>query len=221
VDTTIRVERLDGGVLVLDGGGLADAFFADAETSEPTRTAVDRIETRDIEVLNRTMRARTPLVRWVPISDRRLPWLAAIDPELDLIETEDAEWEASDADRLVEAALTTVVGEGRGVAVATKMLYLKRPRLFPMLDRFLVELLAGAISPDAAADVRARQAARLVVHLRGQGRQSLGALRRIQAQLARRSIEHSLVRILDAILWSAHPAAGLSGAPRSFTCGLR
>jgi hypothetical protein len=100
VHETIRIERLDGGPLELDGWGLASAFF----TTDPRSVGVgsydslcgkgrlDRIEIPDIETLNRTMRARTPHDRWASITDRRLLWLDEIDPDIDLIETDDAAW---------------------------------------------------------------------------------------------------------------------------------
>jgi hypothetical protein len=227
-ETTVEIARLDGGLIVLDGGALANAFFAADEGSvggesaaSPTdSTAVDVIEIRDVETLNRKMRARTPQGRWASITGRRLSWLGEIDPALDLIEAEVGEWEAADAERLIGAALAAVVGEGRGVSVSTKMLHLKRPRLFPMLDQLVIEMLGAGISPGAPADVRAHQATRLVVHLRDEGRHNLSALRAIQAQLEVGAAERSLVRILDAILWLSHPAAGSPGRPRVFGCRL-
>ena len=50
---------------------------------------------------------------------------------LDLIETDDERWEEAKGGELTSAALEATVGSGRGVSVATKMLHLKRPRLFP------------------------------------------------------------------------------------------
>jgi hypothetical protein len=146
--------------------------------------------------------------------------LTAIDPGLDLIEADDEAWKAADAERLVGAALTASIGQGRGVSVATKMLHLKRPRLFPVLDQLVAEMVGARISPDAPSDLRAQQATRLVLHLREQGRNNVRVLRGIQAMLAGEKIERSLVRILDAILWLSHPAAGIGGTRRIFECRL-
>lgn len=223
---TIRIGRLDGGLLVIDGAALSTAFFTQDPSSLGVgsydslagRTHIDMIETSDIEALNRTMRARTAHGRWAPIAQTPLPWLTEIDPGLDLIEADDARWASAEAERLIGSALVAVVGEGRGVSVATKMLHLKRPRLFPILDQLVAEMLGMRISPDAPAEVRARQAARLIVHLRAQGRNNIRPLREIQAELAGQAFERSLVRILDAILWLSHPAASIAGVRRIFEC---
>ena len=219
-ETTLRLVRLDGDSLVVEGAALSKAFFAQDASSVGAgsydslagQTSVDTIETSDIEALNRTMRARTAHSRWAPITGIHLSWLEEIDPILDLIEADDAQWELADGERLVGAALTAVVGQGRGVAVATKMLHLKRPRLFPILDRFVVEILGGRIPDDALPNIRAQEATRLVVHLRRQGRDNVHALKEIQAQLSKQGFERSLVRILDAILWPSHPAGRIPSA---------
>lgn len=218
-ETTLRLTRLDGDSLVVEGAALSEAFFSqdassvgvDSYDSLAGRTSVHTIETSDIEALNRTMRARTAHSRWAPITGIHLSWLEEIDPRLDLIEADDAQWEMADGERLVGAALAAVVGQGRGVAVATKMLHLKRPRLFPILDRFVMEMLGGRIADSAPPNLRAQEATRLVVHLRSQGRDNIRALREIQAQLSENGFERSLVRILDAILWPSHPAARIPG----------
>jgi hypothetical protein len=176
------------------------------------------IEIADIEALNRTMRARTAHATWSSIVKVHLPWLEEIDGGLDLIESDDAQWDSAEAERLVGAALAGCVGRGRGVSVATKMLHLKRPRLFPVLDQLVADMLGAPISTEAPPDVRAAQATRLVVHLRDQGQRNVGALRQIQNDLAAKKLERSLVRILDAILWSSHPAAGFQAARRVFEC---
>jgi hypothetical protein len=77
----MSIERLDGGVLELDGWGLASTFF----TTDPSsvgigsydslcgKTRADEIEIADVEALNRTMRARTAHDRWAPLIDTPLP----------------------------------------------------------------------------------------------------------------------------------------------------
>ena len=100
------------------------------------------------------------------------------------------------------------------------MLHLKRPRLFPILDRLVVEMLGGTLAEDAAPEVRAQLAANLILHVRVQGIRNLDPLREIQSQLARLELERSLVRIVDAILWLAHPAEGNTGAKRVLACRM-
>jgi hypothetical protein len=225
METRIRIMRLDGGSLVLDGEGLADAFFSTDPSSVGVGSydaiagfgARDRIETADLYALNRTMRARSAHSSWAPIIDVRLPWLARIDPALDLIETDEAQWEKVGGEGLVADALAAVVGPNRNLAVTTKMLHLKRPSLFPILDKLVVEMLGGGVSQDAPPEVRAARAAALVAHIRAEGRANLRALRAIQTQLAREDVARPVVRILDAIVWLAHPAVR-SAAARIIEC---
>jgi hypothetical protein len=100
------------------------------------------------------------------------------------------------------------------------MLHLKRPRLFPVLDSLVAEMLAAPISAEAPTDVRLAQAQRLVTHLRQEGGRNLEALLLLQEQLSTAGAVRSLVRILDAVLWVSHPAAGLGGTRKSIAVRL-
>lgn len=153
---------------------------------------------------------------WASILDRPLPWLAAIDPDLDLIEAGDALWRRRSAEELVRAALAGTIAPRRGLAVSTKLLHLKRPRLFPILDE-LVAVMLGANVAAATPQRKLETAMELVLHLRDEGRRNLEALRSIQTALP---VERSLVRILDAVLWLSHPAAGLRGVVRVLQVGV-
>jgi hypothetical protein len=227
VDPTLNVTRVDDGELILDGAGLADQFFrldpssvgVGAYDSLAGHGNADRIETIDIEALNRTMRARSSHASWVELTSSPLPWLSAIPEDLDLIETDGQLWVTSRADRLVGAAIRSTVGPGRGVSVATKMLHLKRPRLFPVLDGLVAQLLGRPITTEDHAK-RADQAMSLVLHLRREGRRNADALYAIRNELAKHGVERSLVRVLDAALWLSHPAAGVKGVRRRFEVGL-
>jgi Family of unknown function (DUF6308) len=166
------------------------------------------------------MRARTPHASWSPITGIELPWLDAIPHGLDLIEPTDAEWRDEGGEGLVREAITGCVGPGRGVSVATKMLHLKRPALFPVIDQLVAEMVGAPLSTEAPPNVRAQQATRVVLHLRGEGRRNIEALRDIQRDLESAGFGRSLVRILDAVLWSSHPAAGSKAARRVLSCEL-
>lgn len=222
--TTLEIERLDGGLLRLDGWGLASEFFATDPSSSPggydsakRSTSRGMIETPDILALNQTMRARSPHAAWSAITGVPLPWLAVISLDLDLIETGDDEWAAADGATLIGDAMSGAVGKGRGPSVATKMLHLKRPRLFPIIDGLVVQMLGGGISGDATSAVKAEQATRLILHLRVQGRRNLAALETIRIRLGQ---ERSLVRILDAVLWSSHSAVNGFGSRRVIDVAL-
>jgi hypothetical protein len=221
IDRVLILRRVGGGVLRLDASGLATHFFATdpssigvgAYDSLAGRTVHDRIEARDITALNRTMRARTPIEAWRAILERPLPSLVAIPGDLDLIATGDHDWQRLRGDELVSDALSEIVGPRRGVSVATKMLHLKRPLLFPVLDSLVAQMLGAAISDDAARSVKVERSTQLVLHLRREGRENLDGLRELQHRLEQTGVRRSLVRILDAVLWLSHPAAG-AGVPR-------
>jgi hypothetical protein len=212
--TTLRIERLDGGLLVIEAGPLATAFFEAPRAIEFEQVAGttwrNGITSEDIGLLNGLMGARTPHRLWKPILDRRLGWLHRIDEQVDLVRTSERTWRAVDGDRLVREALVGCVGPDRNIAVATKLLHLKRPRLFPILDRLIVELLGGRVSVTAEAADRARDAADLVLHLRTEGKANRGALREVRRRLRAKGTDVSPVRILDAVLWSSHPSRGFS-----------
>lgn len=212
----IVIERMDGGprLVIEEPGALAFEFFStdpssvgpDAYDQRAGRGDRNRITTGDIRAINQTMRARSPHSAWEPLTAAadELPWLAAINVEWDLIGTGDEPWQdAGGADRLA-AAIEASVGPYRRLSVATKVLHLKRPRLFPVLDSLVIELIGGlAFVP---------RPAKLLLHLREQGRANLTTLTAIKADLAAQDqpLERSLVRILDALLWSSHPAAGIA-----------
>jgi len=213
-EPSLRIARLDGGELLLDGGGLAAAFFGnDAGLSLAGHGVADRIDTADVEALNR-MGARSPHALWAPLVGVELPWLRATPVDLDLIETGEARWRAVGGDQLVRASLAATLGPGRGASAATKLLHLKRPRLYPMLDAYVAQLLGQPVTAETT-EGRTEQAARLILHLRREGRRNLAALRAVRKEL---SGAGSLIRILDAVLWLAHPGAG--GVPRRFTVEL-
>ena len=221
------IARLDGGRLVLHADGLASHFFAvdpssvgvGAYDSLAGKTNPKRIEVGDVVALNTTMRARTPHRAWEPLLDRRLKWLEAIPTDFDLITASPDDWSRLRGDALVRAALLACVGSGRGVSVATKMLHLKRPRLFPVSDSFVAQMLGGTIADDAPVSIRADRATELTTHVRREGRGNLVVLTELQRRLEHEKINRSLVRILDAALWLSHPAAG-SGVGRSIEVRL-
>jgi len=219
-ETTLRIGRRDGGTIVMDAGDLGRAFFSapvvDRFEEVAGTTARDAITPRDIAHLNSLMGARSPHALWQPLLGPRR-WLRRIDPQLDLIRASERTWRELDGDELVRGALDACIGPGRKAAVSTKLLHLKRPRLFPMLDRFVVELMGPRRGVGGDVD----DAVDLVLHLRAEGRANGEALRAIQRDLRENGTDVPLVRILDAALWSSHPAAGtIGGRPRVFRCSL-
>jgi hypothetical protein len=219
---SIRIERLDHELLVLDGLAMARGFFAgDGESDAPgVLGSPERVELADVIAMNSTMRSRSPHRVWADVVDVDAPWLSAIPTDLDLVETGDTAWRTADGDELVAGALAATIGPGRGMAVATKLLHLKRPRLFPMLDRLVAEMLGLGLADDPRPAQRVDAAVRLTRTIRTEGRRNLEPLRAVRKALSADGTNRSLVRILDAILWFAHPAARVAGTSRTIEVRL-
>ena len=208
----IVVVRLDGGprLVIEDAAGLARDFFSkDASSAGPKafdaragKGDPDRIIADDVRAINETMRARARHSAWEAefAAVEPLPWLQAISLEWDLIATDDATWTASNATAVCAAAVEATTGAYRGPSVATKVLHLKRPRIFPVLDSLVLEQI-GATS---------QQVPVLLDHLRKVGRANLEQLRAVQRELAAAGYTRTFVRILDGLLWASHPDAGLA-----------
>ena len=212
VDDRVIVERIDGGarLVIEQPTALAVRFFSTDPTSTMSggyderagKGARNQITLDDIRAINQTMRARSPHTAWEAMinAEAPLPWLAAIDPNWDLFATDEDSWRRTGAGVLAAAAIDAAVGPYRRMSVATKVLHLKRPRMFPVLDSLVVDQLGG----------RGRSPAELLLHLRSQGRSNLAVLQRVQAEVVQEGWQRTLVRIFDALLWSTNPTAGLA-----------
>lgn len=205
----IEIARLgDHEPLVIENADwLAEAFFAVDPSGKPggfddkaAASAPTRIESKDVDAINGTMRARSPQKAWTTVKDQELPWLAAVPPTWDLVELDDAEWQDHAAPGL-EAALDALIQKGRGVSVSTKMLHLKRPRMVPVLDSLVVEQLGAAMPSTPARGVA------LIGHLREVAKQNRESLNRIIDYLGAQGVDRSVVRVLDALLWGSHKAS--------------
>jgi hypothetical protein len=213
---TVTFRRVDGGpTLVIDGAQwVAETFFrldrsAVGPSSYDARVRScpkDRFEVADLRAINGSMAARAPEKWWSGLLDGATrPWLDAIDPAWDLLELADAAWDEHRVTDRLKAALDAMVGDHRGLSVATKLLHLKRPALVPILDSLVVDQLGG----------RGLEGSALIEHARSEGQRNLDALQGIQRALATligtdgQPIRRSLVRILDVLLWATHPGSAL------------
>jgi hypothetical protein len=204
----IRLRRIGSGPsLVIEDAEALVAHFLDIDASAKPggyddlagHGERDRITRSDVVAINTTMRARSPHSAWDSVINdiRPLPWLAGLDPAWDLVSTPDELWHSAVRPR-VEAALVAATGPGRGISVGTKVLHLKRPGMFPVLDSLVLQQLGVTESVPMI---------KVVEHLRAEGRRNLAELREMQDSIAPR--QRSLVRLLDMLLWASHPAAGL------------
>ena len=215
VPITVTIRRVDAGpTLVIDGAQwVAELFFrldrsAVGPKSYDARVVScpkDRFELQDLRAVNGSMATRMPDKWWIELLDGvPRPWLAAVDPSWALFDLSDGEWvKAHVADR-VGAALAEMVGDHRGLSVATKLLHLKRPALVPILDSLVVDQLGG----------RGAKATKLIEHMREEGRQNLDALRAIRTRSPRSSaptVSRSIDRwsASSTCSWATHPASAL------------
>lgn len=189
-DRPIVIRRLNGGpsLIVEDPSSLAYAFFSNDPSSIGPESYDGRaghgdpirITTDDIRAINQTMRARSPHGVGGTDSAGPLPWLSALDPSWDLVELPDREWERFGCTALLEAAFAAAIAPHRNLAVATKVLHLKRPSLFPVLDLLVVQQIGGVGRPPIA----------LLLHLRAEAQRNRLALHHVQAFRRRASPGH-------------------------------
>jgi hypothetical protein len=137
--------------------------------------------------------------------------LRAIDPSWNLLDVDDRSW-STQVRPVIGSAIKEVIAPYRRLSVATKLLHLKRPRLFPVLDSLVLQQIGvtESIDPVAAID-----------HLRSEGRRNVLALESVRDLIAKDGYDRPLVRILDVLLWSSHPAAGLSPKLTNWTHEFR
>jgi uncharacterized protein DUF6308 len=208
---TIEIRRMAPGPSLLIHGAefLALDFFHHDPSAAPGgfdelagKGESDRVTREDVVAINRTMRARSPQQAWQVLTDSvgAHDWLRAIDPDWDLLGVDDAAWSA-EVRPAIALALKEVIAPYRGLSVATKVLHLKRPRLFPVLDSLVLQQVGvtESIAPLAVID-----------HLRLEGRRNAPELNTIRELTAKDGYDRPLIRILDVVLWASHPAAGLS-----------
>jgi hypothetical protein len=165
----------------------------------------DHILDDDVTAVNTTMAARTSHNVWAQvIASDEWGWLRSLDPGWDLIEMPEPDWAACGVPALLATAFGAVQRPGLHVAVVTKVLHIKRPSLIPVLDRLVLDQIGGRVTADVGSWVAT------IEHLRGVGRQNLAGLSLVRDHLVARGLSgRPLVRILDALLWTSAPGAGL------------
>lgn len=191
-----------------------DAWIEDTQR-DPARRS--RIVDGDVAAINRTMRARTEYLAWAPVLEAS-DWsrLTALQEEWDLFDLSPAAW----ADAGVSGLLASLFGEirrpGLGLAVITKVLHIKRPRLIPVLDRLVALQVGGRATDDITTWVDA------VERVREVGRANRDALRRVNVHLRTVGLaERTPVRVLDALLWTSNPESSLYASLAGWESVLR
>jgi hypothetical protein len=127
--------------------------------------------------------------------------LAAV-PDVDLADLDEQAW-ASLAPKLRLLLGQFLSIRGVGLAKATKILHLKRPSLFPVLDSFVARFLSGI---DLNNHSDKRRLVELGLHLMNVTREDLrrnrAQFRRLGEQLRDMPIKLTPVRMYDVLCWT-------------------
>jgi hypothetical protein len=160
----------------------------------------DAITREDISAINSWMGARSPHKDWDDlIGAGRIDELIAISPDWDLFLMSDEEWTQRAIPDMLMSLFIRVTGPGIAIARATKLLHIKRPRLVPVSDSFVLRQLAIPGEGPAAGVSEA-------VQLREQRHSLLPRLQELQERLdLELGVQRTLVRIADVLIWGSHP----------------
>lgn len=182
--------------------GAYDAYVASG------KCPANRIVADDITVINATMSARSPHSDWADLVGRgTLSELAEIDLKWDLFLTRDKVWSAERIPERLEALFEAVICKGIGIARASKVLHMKRPRLIPICDSYVLKLMAIP-GNDGASGVA------LIQHLRTLRSVLLPTLRDLRGRLRKRGFDPTLVRITDGLIWGSYPDTWVQRHPK-------
>lgn len=114
---------------------------------------------------------------------------------------EDKDWET--AKTMIEALLASMASiHGVGLAKATKILHLKRPRLFPVLDSYVVQFLTGKTYTSSKRDIEL--ALKGLALSRELIRDQVAEFTELQMKLGDLPIQLTKVRLFDILCWSAY-----------------
>lgn len=184
-------------------GAMSYDTWIEATQQDPERRA--RIIDDDITAVNRTMAARTSHETWAPVvASNDWAWLAALDRDWDLFDLDPVVWSTAKVAVHLRRAFEAIHRPGLGIAVTTKVLHIKRPGLVPVLDSLVIAQIGGRVDDDPASWVHA------IEHLRAVGRANLPQLSLIREHLRRVGLpDRTLLRVLDALLWTSSPGSNL------------
>lgn len=228
----IEIDRAGEGGLVINHADTVALEFFEGDISTATEQSYDECARRtdpnapflqeDVAPIRTGMRLgrlRQPTWEWL-VDESPRAFLTELGPQWDLVAMSDEDWPA--VQRAIASSLYDFMGAGRGAPVATKFLHYKRRRLFPILDSAVMAMLGLRIpdpttskTPAAVEQSRKRRAettARACGYVRAVARENMESLQAIQEMLLEQGKDRSTVRILDALVWSVHPASRPSHA---------
>jgi len=175
----------------------------------------NRVTDADVTAINGSMRARSRRAAWAPLIKRgELPELVVLPVELDLFQASEADWAQLGARERVSALFQSVMTKGIGITGATKLLHIKRPALIPVCDSYVLGFM-GIPNIGAASGLA------LMDNLREIRGDLLPPLLELQRFLTEHGYSRTLVRVVDALLWTGYADKWLPSAPRSSKEGSR
>lgn len=181
------------------------------------REPPDAYDMTDVAVIRRGMglnRTRKFVWHWL-LDDAPISLVSALPAGVHLRDVADEDYPEVRA--RIEAALGGFIGETgtyRGLAIATKMLHLKRPALLPICDSYTVAMLGIPLKADASKAERVAAGLAACDITRQAVRDNAAELDAICAYLAEQTYPRTPVRVLDALLWLAYGGEIRPGQPR-------
>jgi hypothetical protein len=175
----------------------------------------DAFDEVDATVIRRGMGLnRHPKTGWQWLVEEAPTDLVADLPDDDLGDVSDDDY--PEIRPRIEAALGGFIGETgqrRGLATATKMLYLKRPGLIPICDSYTVAMLGIPLRAEATKEERVQAGLTACDLIRAAAREDREQLTAICEQLASTGYARTPVRVLDALLWISYGGNIREGRP--------
>lgn len=148
----------------------------------------------DIDAMNSVMSTRTSAEALLNRAERSTERLRLLDESWSMTAMSPADWNQQRVTVKIAAAVRAFGASWPNVAVVSKLLYLKRPDLVPIIDSYVVDHL-GPVDGLRGAIRLFRE--NCVANQEG--------LLEIQHHLTAEGIDRTPVRILETCLWAAHP----------------
>ncbi len=193
--------EVNGATIERCGDKLADFIRHDAY-GEYDRTGIlaeprpDVISREQLRVMNSAMRARSKVDAWLPFLGRALPELAQVPTSVDLVDSHEGEVE--NALGHLRAAVESLCVPWISDMGATKILYLKRPKLVAISDSYIRQRLEVRLTPGPE---RAIAVARAVREVGIRNARALMELKRISDGITDPAVPLSKARIVDILVW--------------------
>ena len=101
----------------------------------------DRFVPADIEAMNSVMATRTKAATLLAKAEAAVPRLELLDPTWSMTTMPESEWSRDRVTVKIGAAVRAFGATWPNIAVVTKLLYLKRPDLVPIIGSYIVDHL--------------------------------------------------------------------------------